>query len=148
MTVPDVRGETEENAINDLVEAGLLPGGRFRAYNADVPEHLVIRTDPRTGTDVAAGTTVAYYLSRGPRPAPTPTVAPTPVLVGNYRCVDLDHARQQIKAAGMAMGPVDPPSPQSDGSWLVQDQDPAAGAEVEPGTTVRLQVSDPAEPCT
>ena len=148
VTVPDVRGETEENAINDLIKAGLLPGGRFRAYNSDVPVDLVIRTDPRKGTDVAAGTTVAYYLSRGPRPAPTPTVVPTPVLVGNYRCVDLDHARQQIKGAGMVMGAVDPPAPQSDGSWLVQDQDPAAGAEVDPGTTVRVRVSDPAEPCT
>ena len=106
VTVPDVRGETEENAINHLVAVGLLPGGRFKAYNADVPKDLVIRTDPRTGTDVAAGTTVAYYLSRGPRPVPTPTVAPTPVLVGNYRCVDLDHARQQIKDAGMVMGTV------------------------------------------
>jgi eukaryotic-like serine/threonine-protein kinase len=148
VAVPDVRGETEENAINDLIGAGLLPGGRFRAYSNDVPKDLVVRTDPRTSTDVASGTTVAYYLSRGPRPAPTPTVAPTPVLVGNYRCVDLDHARQQIEDAGMSMGSVDPPSPKSDGSWLVQDQDPAAGAEVEPGTTVHLSVSDPAEPCT
>jgi len=148
VAVPDVRGETEDNATSDLIKAGLLPGGRFRAYSADVPEHMVIRTDPRTGAEVAADTAVAYYVSRGPRPPPTPTVLPSPVLVGNYRCVDLDHARQQIKAAGMAMGQVDPPSPQSDGSWLVQDQDPAAGAEVDPGTKVRLQVSDPAEPCT
>ena len=37
VTVPDVRGETEEDAINDLVEAGLLPGGRFRAYSPERP---------------------------------------------------------------------------------------------------------------
>src|SRR4029077_13028476 len=33
LTVPDVRGETEENAIDALIAAGLVPGGRFRAYN-------------------------------------------------------------------------------------------------------------------
>ncbi len=148
VTVPDVRGETEENAINDLVQAGLLPGGNFAAYSPSVPEGLVIRTDPRTGTEVALNTAVAYYLSRGPRPTPTPTVEPSPVLVGNYRCVDLDHARAQITDAGMTLGPVTPGAPQSDGSWLVQDQFPAAGAEVQPGTKVRLTLIDPAEPCT
>ncbi len=148
VAVPDVHGETEENARADLVAAGLLPGGRFRAYHASVPEGLVIRTDPRAGTQVALNTSVAYYLSRGPRPAPTPTAAPSPVLVGNYRCVDLDHARAQILDAGMTLGAVTPSAPQSDGSWVVQDQDPAAGAEVQPGTRVRLQLIDPAEPCS
>ncbi len=148
VSVPDVRGQTEENALAGLVEAGLVPGGRFRAYDSDMPEGQVLRTDPRTGTDVAVGTTVAYTLSRGPRPPPTPTVALVPVLVGNYRCVDFDHARQQIQDAGMVVGQVDPGQPTSDGSWLVQDQDPAAGAEVDPGTRVRLTVTDPAEPCT
>ncbi len=148
IAVPDVRGESEENALADLVDAGLLPGGRFTSFDSRVPEGMVIRTDPRTGAEVALGTTVAYYLSRGPRPAPTPTAQPSPVLVGNYRCMDLDHARQQIKDAGMLLGAVTPPAPQSDGSWLVQDQDPAAGAEVDPGTKVKLTVTDPAEPCT
>ena len=148
LTVPDVRGETEENAIKDLANAGLLPGVRFKEFSADVAAGMVIRTDPRTGIDVASDTRVAYYLSRGPRPTPAPTVRPSPVLVGNYRCVDLDHARQQIQDAGMVIGTVDPPAPPRDGSWLVQAQDPAAGAEVEPGTTVRLTVTDPAQPCT
>ena len=148
IAVPDVRGATEADALAVLVEAGLLPGGRFMRYDATVPEGLVVRTDPRTGTEVALGTTVAYYLSRGPRPAPTPTVAPSPVLVGNYRCVDLEHAGQQIEDAGLVLGRIEPGPPQSDGSWLVEDQQPAAGAEVEPGTMVSLTVTDPAEPCT
>ncbi len=150
VTVPDVRGDTEVDARGALVEAGLSPGGRFRAYHPIVPEGTVIRTDPRSGAEVALGTSVTIYVSRGPRPAPTPTptVAASPVLVGNYRCVDLDHARQQIEDAGMVVGQVDPGPPDSDGSWLVQDQDPAAGAEVVPGTSVRLTVTDPAEPCT
>lgn len=148
IAVPDVRGETEERALADLVDAGLVPGGRFRAYDPRTPAGKVLRTDPSTGTTVARGTTVAYTLSRGPRPRPTPTSAPSTVLVGNYRCVDLDHVRMQIEDAGMVVGKVVPGSPDSDGSWLVQDQDPAPGAEVDQGTTIRLTVTDPAEPCT
>ncbi len=134
IAVPELRGATESDALAVLVEAGLLPGGRFMRYHDTVPEGRVVRTDPQSGTEVALGTTVAYYLSRGPRPAPTATVAPSPVLVGNYRCVDLEHASQQIEEAGLVLGDIKPDSPESDGSWLVEDQDPAAGAEVEPGT--------------
>ena len=150
IAVPDVRGETEENALADLVDAGLLPGGRFTCVrlarpggtgHPDRPAHRA----PRWRSAPLSPTTCR--VDHGPRRPRPPQ--PSPVLVGNYRCVDLDHARQQIKDAGHgSWARSTPPAPQSDGSWLVQDQDPAAGAEVDPGTTVRLTVTDPAEPCT
>lgn len=145
--VPVLRGDTESQARARLVEAGLEPSGRFQTYDADVRKGRVVRSEPAAGMEVAEGTTVAYYVSRGPRPAPTTAAQASPVMVGNYACLPLDDARRQIEEADLTVGTVLPPDPQSDGSWLVMDQDPAAGGEVQPGTAIQLWVIDPAEPC-
>ena len=136
ISVPDVRGATEEDALAVLVEAGLLPGGRFMRYDATVPEGLVVRTDPQTGTEVALGdhgrllplarSTPGADHHRRAIPGPRRQLS----LRGPRAC------RQQIEDAGLVLGDVEPGPPESDGSWLVEDQDPAAGAEVQPGTTV------------
>ncbi len=52
-----------------------------------------------------------------------------------------------MEGADLTLGAVLPPEPQSDGSWLVDEQSPPAGAQVEPGTPVRLWVMSPAEAC-
>ncbi|MBX3031266.1 MAG: Stk1 family PASTA domain-containing Ser/Thr kinase [Chloroflexi bacterium] len=145
--VPDVRGDTEAAARTRIVEAGLVPSGRFRAYDPEIAEGRVVRTDPRAGAEVAARTTVALYVSRGPRPTPQPTPEPTPVLVGRFLCLDVAQARAGLEEVDLVIESVDPPPPESDDSWLVRDQDPPAGSEVPPGTSVRLWVTDPAEPC-
>ena len=44
-------------------------------YDAEVPEDRAALVSTQAGTDVALGTTVAYYLSRGPRPPPTQAVS-------------------------------------------------------------------------
>jgi serine/threonine-protein kinase len=77
--VPELRGATESDAVSALTEADLRPGGRFRTYSSGVAAGLVVRTVPRAGEEVARGTTVDYYLSRGPRPTAgtTPTERPT-----------------------------------------------------------------------
>lgn len=145
--VPDLRDATESQARTRLVEAGLRPSGRFQTYDDHVRKGHVVRTEPAAGAEVAEGTTIAYYVSRGPRPKPSETPEPQPAMVGNYECLPLDDARRQIEDAGLVVGTVLPSEPQSDGSWLVMDQEPAAGADVEPGTVIQLWVVDPAEPC-
>jgi serine/threonine-protein kinase len=145
--VPDLRGDTETRAKTRLVEAGLTPTGRFQAYDDEVRKGRVVRTEPAAGTEVAEGTTVAYYVSRGPKPVVPVTPAAGAVTVGDYRCLTLDAAREQLAQAGLAVGTVLPPEPESDGTWLVRDQEPAVGAEVEPGSAVQLWVMDPVEAC-
>jgi hypothetical protein len=49
---------------------------------------------------------------------------------------------------GLAVGTVLPPEPESDGTWLVTDQEPSPGVEVEAGTAVRLWLMEPAEACS
>ncbi len=145
--VPDVRGDSEARARTRLVEAGLTPTGRFQTYDHVVRKGRVVRTEPGAGTEVAAGTTITYYVSRGPRPAATEPPLSAPIVVGDFRCLSLDEARRQMEGADLTLGAVLPPEPQSDGSWLVDEQSPPAGAQVEPGTPVRLWVMSPAEAC-
>jgi serine/threonine-protein kinase len=107
----------------------------------------VVRTEPAAGTEVAEGTTIALYVSRGPRSVQTPSPGAVAARVGDYRCLTVDDARVQLGDAGLAMGSVLPPEPESAGTWLVSDQEPPPDTEVEPGTAVRLWVIDPAEGC-
>jgi serine/threonine-protein kinase len=145
--VPDLRGDTETRARTRLVEAGLTPMGRFQTYHADVRRGRVVRTEPAAGTEVAEGTTIALYVSRGPRPIEPPSPEAVAARVGDYRCLTVDEARAQLDAASLAVGSVLPPEPESDGTWLVNDQEPPPDTEVGPGTAVRLWVTDPAEAC-
>jgi serine/threonine-protein kinase len=162
-TVPvaDLRLMTEADAVSALVDAGLQPGTRFDVFSNQVPVDRVVRSDPRSGTPVPLGTTVDYWISRGPRPTepPTPTPgAPTPdtatpgpsvlrVVVGNYQCQDLGATRQMIEDAGLRVGLIEADSTEYDDSWVVFGQIPPAGTEVAPGRRIRLTVVDPASPC-
>lgn len=145
--VPDLRGDSEARARTRLVEAGLTPTGRFQTYDDEVRKGRVVRTEPGAGTEVAQGTTVTYFVSRGPRPVVTSPPEVEPVMVGNYQCLPLDDAQRQMEDAGLVVGNVLPPPPQSDGAWLVEEQSPSAGTEVQRGTVIRLWVMDPGEPC-
>jgi len=145
--VPDLRGDSEARARTRLVEAGLTPTGRFQTYDDEVRKGRVVRTEPGAGTEVAQGTTGTYFVSRGPRPVVTSPPEVEPVMVGNYQCLPLDDAQRQMEDAGLVVGNVLPPPPQSDGAWLVEEQSPSAGTEVQRGTVIRLWVMDPGEPC-
>ena len=80
--VPEVRGDTPDDAVNSLLEAGLQPGTPTEHTNAQVPEGRVIKTIPKAGTEVERGSSVDYVVSLGPptseaTPEPTPEPAPT-----------------------------------------------------------------------
>jgi beta-lactam-binding protein with PASTA domain len=158
--VPDLRLMTESDAFAALADAGLVPGTRFDVYSSQVPMDRIVRSDPKAGTDAPPGTSVDYWVSRGPRPtvAPTPTpVQPTPsadpgpsvlrVVVGNYQCQDLGTTRQMIEDADLRIGLIEADSSEYDDSWVVFGQIPSAGTEVPPGRRIRLTLMDPASPC-
>jgi heat shock protein HslJ len=76
--VPDLRGDSEADAIAALNDADLLIGDRFRRYHDGVVSGRVIRSDPEAGARVPLGSRVDIFVSRGPRPIPTPTPRATP----------------------------------------------------------------------
>ncbi|QXE28803.1 Stk1 family PASTA domain-containing Ser/Thr kinase [Microbacterium paraoxydans] len=65
IAVPDVAGQTYDEAAADLTEAGFEPTQRDE-FSVDVDKGIVIETDPGTGARVDKGTTVAVVVSAGP----------------------------------------------------------------------------------
>ena len=87
VTVPDVEGLPEEDALSLLFEAGLNPGDRSLVAETGMPAGIVVRTDPAAGVRVTLGSTVDYRVSAGPvpsavvalvSPSPIPTASPVP----------------------------------------------------------------------
>ncbi|WP_434991873.1 Stk1 family PASTA domain-containing Ser/Thr kinase [Arthrobacter sp. Ld5] len=74
IAVPDVVGLPEQDAVDALEEAGLVPVvGGTREYSLTVPSGAVVGQSP-SGTSVQRGTDVALTLSRGPRLVQVPNV--------------------------------------------------------------------------
>ena len=78
VTVPNLAGMTERDAVNALTSAGLQVGVRSDAYDPTVQAGQIISTNPRSGIQVQKGSTVDYVVSKGPTPTPTPTPTPVP----------------------------------------------------------------------
>ena len=77
--LPAIRGMDEATGFNTLLDTDLLPGARTEAFDPDIAAGDVISTDPVAGVEVERGTEVAYVVSLGvvPTPSPEPTVEPT-----------------------------------------------------------------------
>jgi len=125
-TVPNVLGNTEAQAVNAIRAAGLA-ASPIREINP-APAGTVFAQNSPGGTVEPVGSTVHIYVSLGR--------AVVPFVVG----FDLSSAIQAINSANLAVGSVgfvntcvDPGS--------VQQQNPAGGTVVLPGTAVNLQVS-------
>ncbi|HEX8689376.1 MAG TPA: PASTA domain-containing protein [Solirubrobacterales bacterium] len=127
--VPGVAGESQEEAVAALEEAGFEPLVRS-ANSESVEAGLVISSDPRGGTTATRGSTVTLTVSSGPK------LARVPVLVGSQRSV----AVQQIRARGLS------PSVEGEESEVpageVIRQSPSAGSELPRGSTVTIVVSE------
>jgi serine/threonine-protein kinase len=63
--VPDVRGKSQEDAVNILRFAGLQPTPTPQASDT-VPRDQAIGTDPAAGTRVDRGSAVRVFMSTGP----------------------------------------------------------------------------------
>jgi hypothetical protein len=67
--VPDVRGRDEDEALSILRDAGLGAARRAARKSDRVPEGCVVRTRPRAGAEVAAGSCISYVVAAGPHAA-------------------------------------------------------------------------------
>jgi eukaryotic-like serine/threonine-protein kinase len=98
--------------------------------SADVEKDHVIGTNPAAGAKPKKGSTVKLLVSTGPEQVAVPSV------VGKQR----NDAENILRDAGfqVQVNEVDAPDEQP---GTVLDQDPGAGAKVDPGTTVNLTVA-------
>jgi beta-lactam-binding protein with PASTA domain len=136
VTVPDVAGLTAAEAVSALRDAGFATTTDGQV-SATVDKGLVIGTSPAAGESADEGSTVTIDVSQG-----TGTVS-VPALVGLSQA----QATEALTSAGLESRVVDAPSATVDEGDVI-GQDPAAGLQIDVGSTVALTVSTGPAPVT
>ena len=138
VAIPDVAGATAAGARLALEQAGFVVDEAPEA-SSDVQEGFVIRTEPPGGEEAEFGSTVTIYVSTGAGTVAVPEV----------RCRSFNAALNQLEKAGLngvisdqTVG-VNPSCPLGN---KVAAQDPSAGTQVEPGSTVTLFAGEESTP--
>lgn len=126
--VPEVRGQTVENAQARLVDAGLKSTPRLQEQVVGDARQVgrVIAQNPAPGSEIDADG--AVILQTG--------VANQVVGVPNVRGATLDQAQQRLAASGLTLGVIEPGDAPRDA--VVDFQNPAAGADARLGSPVNV----------
>lgn len=125
--VPDVVGLSEDEARQQIEDAGLVWGEVETEPSVEVPKDHVTRTEPGVNQAVQQGDTVNVFLSDG--------TVQLPDLVGMSR----DDALAELERLGLSSSVQERESGDAD-PGTVLEQNPAEGA-VEQGTTVTITVA-------
>lgn len=131
--VPTVVGSTQERAVAQLTGQGFEVTVRT-ARDDTVGAGLVVSQSPPGGASAAGGTPVELVVSAGPRPIQVPRV------VG----LTQDRAEGRLEGLGLVVETTTETS-RSVEAGLVIRQTPAPGADINPGWTVQIVVSEGAE---
>ena len=126
-TVPDVRGDTQADAVAALVSAHLKPD--VHQINSNKPANTVIAQDPPPNTTVSQNTKVRINVSSGPKPVGIPNV------VGS----SYESAASILQGQGFAVARVDVEASQPPDTVIKQD--PPANSFVASGSKITLTVS-------
>jgi len=168
--VPNVTGLSSGDANDVLVSAG-LKASELSQTSSDVAPGVVITQAPAAGTVVQEGATVTITVSSGPaaviapvppadttdggeqppapetpatpepppveRPEPEPTRVAVPDLIGMRILEAFNALRKAELQFAVAWGPTE------EGILRVVEQDPTAGTEVDPGSSVTVTIGLP-----
>lgn len=127
--VPDLTGLDEATASALLAQTGLLAQITGQEYSAEVPLGRILRQDPPGGERAPRGSTVRLVVSKGSDKTTVPDV------VGQtYSSAEAILVQSNLNATRQDVWSESP-------SDTVVAQDPPAGTQVIPGTTVLLRVS-------
>ena len=129
VTVPDVAGQKAADAVDAITAAG-LKASTAGQVSTTVTKGIVISTSPPSGEEVDAGSSVTVTVSQG-----TGTVA-VPVLLGLSQA----DATAELTDAGLEARVLQASSDSVDKGAVIS-QDPAAGLQIDVGSTVAITVS-------
>jgi len=136
--LPNLVGMEDGDAFSEL--AALDLEWDTERESSEEPEGTVIRTQPGAGELVAAGDVIVVVISNGP----------PPVAVPDLTGMTYDEAREALEDRGLEIGenaPIAPTDdPDLDGRVIAQS--PAAGTQVERGTTVGVTLGNFSETTT
>jgi eukaryotic-like serine/threonine-protein kinase len=128
--VPDLVGDSEDEARSELQDAGLRAGEVTDQENADEEPGTVLEQDPAAGAQVDNGSAVNLVVAAAPPDVEVPDVLDLPE----------DEARQQLEDAGFQVSVRDQSVTEQEEDGVVQDQAPDPGEERPPGSTIRIAV--------
>lgn len=134
--VPDVAGDTFEDAKSALEAAGLTAKQQDEASDT-AAVGKVIRTDPTANIKVDKGTEVVVFVSAGPAPAPVPDVIGVDQVAATQTLVNAGFVVQKSTAASSSVA-----------AGAVISTNPAADTPAPRGSTVKIVVSTGPEQVT
>ncbi|GAA4957651.1 Stk1 family PASTA domain-containing Ser/Thr kinase [Streptomonospora halophila] len=134
--VPDVVGQDQQSAEQALQDAGFEIGDTSEEASASYAEGQVVRTSPRGGQSADPGSTVDLVISTGPEQVAVPDMAN----------MTQEEAQSALDDAGLTASFQEEASDSVDPGRVIR-QDPSAGTEVDPGSTVTVVLAtEPEEP--
>ena len=136
--VPEIVGQTAEDAQKSVETAGLTWAAPNREYSDTIPAGSVVSCEPGPGDGARPGQAVTAVVSRGVEQKKVPDV------VGEAQ----DEAVKAITDAGLSPGAITQDYSTSVASGLVVSTDPAAGQSVNHSSAVAIVVSKGRQPAT
>ena len=129
--VPNVTGKSEADAQKQLEDKGFVVASETD-YSDSVPQGYVISTNPTAGTEWAEGNTVTMVVSMGKEKISVPDVSGA----------DPDSAQTTLQGVGLTLGSESSSeySDEYEEGTIIRTV-PAAGEQVEKGTTVNYVLS-------
>ncbi|MGV8894977.1 MAG: Stk1 family PASTA domain-containing Ser/Thr kinase [Rhodoglobus sp.] len=124
--VPSVVGQSYENGLATL-EGSKLVAQKFSESSSDIPENVIVRTDPVSGVPVSPGTTIKVYVSSGEPTVSVPDVSQMP---------EAD-AITRLEARNLVYGATARDYSPDLADGIVIRSDPTAGATVVDGKNIR-----------
>jgi serine/threonine-protein kinase len=136
VAVPQLYGNTPEQARSILEEAHLTLGDRSREYNGDVAEGSIFFQNPSDAERVEPGAAVDVTVSLGVEPVEVPEVYGLSVA----------EAQATLSGVGLNSNAVEVEGDEAAGTAL--STEPGVGATLDPGSTVTLYFSAGPPPVT
>ncbi len=131
VAVPDVRGQSQGDAVATIESAGLSVGDTLERTNATVPAGQAVKTDPPAGETVDMGAVLTLTMSKGPKQVDVPAIVALPEAEATAALADAE------LQAGTVTQTYDDEVP----AGAVVSQDPAAGTTVDVKSSVDYVVS-------
>ena len=131
-TVPDVTGRSTAEATLLIEQAGFKIIVGQPAPHASVPQGKVASQVPAAGTSYEKGRSVTVMPSSGPATVKVPKFVGMPI----------NRAKRAIVDAGFKVGPIRWTYNEDWAPYMVLKQDPAEGADANPGSAIDLVVNE------
>lgn len=136
VSVPSVKGMTQESARAKIISAGLICGEIREVEDSETAAGIVISSDPQEGTEVKVNSSVRLYVSKG--------ASEKKVTIPNVVNKSYNVAKKELESLGLVV------KSNTEDNEKVKDtvisQDPLNSVEVPVGTTVTITISSGVSP--